>query len=107
MTVYMVQRGTKPWAGISIITESKQYADGYTAGLNHCSKKYWHRVEEVEPIPAGTPVRYWPGARHGDGQVSTIREGSTLRLLGGTPCQYVTGAGAVALTHIEPIKEAA
>lgn len=107
MTMYMVKRGTVPWEGITIITADKAYADGFVAGLNHTGKRHWHRVEEVEPIPAGTPVRYWPGARHGDGQVSTIREGSTLRLVGGTPTQMIVGAGPVAMTHIEPLKEAA
>lgn len=103
MTAYMVQRGTEPWAGISIITESSEYAEGFAAGLNHCTKRHWHRVEEVEPLPAGTPVRYWPGARHGEGKESTIS--GPFRMVGGTPCQYVTGAGAVAMSHIETIQE--
>ena len=99
----MVQRGREPWAGISIITESKEYADGYTAGLNHCTKRHWHRVEEVEPLPTGTPVRYWPGTRNRDPEESTIS--GPLRLIGGTPCQFVKGAGAISMAHIEEIKE--
>lgn len=107
MPMYLVKRGTVPFEGITTITDDKAYAEGFVAGLNHAGKRYWHRVEEIEPIPAGTLVRYWPGARDGDGQVSTIREGSTLRLVGGTPTQMVVGAGPIAMTHIETIQEAA
>ena len=107
MTVYMVKRGPEPWAGVTIITDNKDFADGYVEGLNHTTKRSWHRVEPVEPLPAGTPVRYWPGARHGEGNLSTIQEGTTLRLIGGTPCQWVTGEGNVSMTHIEPFKDAA
>lgn len=104
MKQYIVIRGKKPWQGISLITDEKKYAEGFAAGVNHCSKKYWHRVEEVEPIPAGTPVRYWSGPREGEGRESKIRF-DRLSMIGGTVGQYVTGAGFIAMTHIETINK--
>lgn len=51
-------------------------------------------------------VRFWKGLRLGE-----PREGETwteAQLLGGhTPVVYIKGHGAIALTHVEPITEAA
>ncbi|WP_232676708.1 DUF1643 domain-containing protein [Nocardioides sp. R-C-SC26] len=55
--------------------------------------------------PVGTRVRYWPGAREGEGIVSTTR--TTAWVVGGQPVVSVLGyAGGIALTHIQPITEA-
>ncbi|MDH2424798.1 hypothetical protein [Sphaerisporangium sp. TRM90804] len=53
-------------------------------------------------VPEGTPVRYWPGRREGDGRSGRTR--SAARLLGGhTPVVWVTGhSSCIALTHVEP-----
>jgi hypothetical protein len=53
--------------------------------------------------PVGTPVRYWTGAREGEGQTGETR--STARVLGGhTAVVWVTGHDAcIALTHVDPI----
>lgn len=50
----------------------------------------------------GTPVRYWPGAREGDGRKSVTR--TPAWLVGGhTPCVSVDGyPGGIALTHVKP-----
>jgi hypothetical protein len=50
----------------------------------------------------GTPVRYWPGWRTGPSKIGRIREDGIAEI-GGTNCQYVAGAGAVALGHIVPL----
>lgn len=51
--------------------------------------------------PVGTPVRYWPGAREGEGELTHTR--SIAWLVCGTPCVAVKGhAGGIALTHVEP-----
>jgi len=51
--------------------------------------------------PVGTPVRYWPGVRSGEGRESVTR--TPAWVVGGhTPCVSVEGyAGGIALTHIE------
>ena len=53
-----------------------------------------------EVCPVGTPVRYWPGERKGDGIESVTR--STAWMLGGhTPVVMVEGhAGGIALSHV-------
>ena len=51
--------------------------------------------------PVGSPVRYWPGARQGEGKVSTTR--TRAQVLGGhTPVVWVEAeAGCIALTHVD------
>lgn len=57
--------------------------------------------------PVGTPVRYWPGFRKGDGQPSTTRTAAWV-LSGVMPVVCVDGyASAVALTHVDPTGEVA
>lgn len=47
-------------------------------------------------------VRYWTGAKVGPAKVGTVY--SYAELLGGhTPVVYISGAGAVALSHVEPL----
>lgn len=55
--------------------------------------------------PIGTPVRYWKGAREGDGR--TARTRTAAQLLGGhTAVVWLDGvSGCIALTHVEPIGE--
>lgn len=59
-----------------------------------------------ERCPVGTPVRYWPGVREGDGILSRTR--SRADLLGGhTPVAWVEGHGAcIALSHVQVLTEA-
>jgi hypothetical protein len=53
--------------------------------------------------PVGTPVRYWPGFREGDGKVSSTRTPAEL-LSGHTPVVWVEDvASCIALTHIQPV----
>lgn len=56
-----------------------------------------------ERFPVGTPVRYWPGARHGKGCESKTR--TKAQLLGGhTSVVWVEGFPAcLALSHIETL----
>ena len=57
--------------------------------------------------PIGTLVRFWPGLRMGDGQVSRTRTAAEL-LYGTTAVLWVESRGdCIALTHIEAITEAA
>ncbi|MGW1059330.1 hypothetical protein [Micromonospora rubida] len=53
--------------------------------------------------PIGTPVRYWRGARDGDGR--TARTRTAAQLLGGhTAVVWLDGvSGCIALTHVQPI----
>ncbi|MBV9748330.1 MAG: hypothetical protein JO157_05930 [Acetobacteraceae bacterium] len=62
------------------------------------------RVTEFNAAnPVGTPVRYWTGAREGEGRVSRIRWPAEDRC--GTPVVFLdAGGGCIALTHIEPIR---
>lgn len=59
----------------------------------------------------GTPVRFWTGLREGEGRTGKLSyEG--VYTIGGTPCVYIgpvdgRAVGAVALTHVEKIGEAA
>lgn len=54
--------------------------------------------------PVGTPVRYWPGMRVGEGRVSKTR-GEALVLGGHTAVVSVEGfPGGVSLSHVEPIE---
>jgi hypothetical protein len=54
-----------------------------------------------EQHPVGTPVRYWPGVRQGDGCESVTR--TPAWLVGGhAPCVSVEGyPGGIALTHVQ------
>ncbi|GAA0495209.1 hypothetical protein Ade02nite_19050 [Paractinoplanes deccanensis] len=54
--------------------------------------------------PVGTPVRFWPGVRSGEGIESATRSSAQI-LSGHTPVVWVEGhAGCIALTHVEPIR---
>lgn len=55
--------------------------------------------------PVGTPVRYWPGARLGEGRESKTR--TPAWLVGGhTACVSVEGyPGGIALTHVDVVKQ--
>lgn len=55
--------------------------------------------------PIGTPVRYWKGAREGNGKVSRTRTPAQL-LSGHTAVVWLENvSGCIALTHVEPITE--
>lgn len=55
-----------------------------------------------EANPVGTPVRFWPGARVGDGRPSKTR-GNAWVMPSGDPVVLVDGyAGGIALTHVAP-----
>lgn len=61
---------------------------------------------ELNEMPIGTPVRYWPGFREGAGRESLTR--TPVWLVSGTPCVSVEGySGGIALAHIEIINEGA
>lgn len=53
-------------------------------------------------LDADTPVRYWPGFRDGPSKVGRI-SAPGVHTVGGTRCQYIIGAGAVSLAHIEAL----
>lgn len=56
--------------------------------------------------PVGTPVRFWPGVREGEGQIGLTRSAAEI-LSGHTPVVWVTGhAGCIALTHVETLDAA-
>lgn len=55
-----------------------------------------------ESFPAGTPVRFWPGARVGEGQVSRTR-GQAWVLCGTAVVSVEDYAGGIALTHVDVI----
>ena len=58
-----------------------------------------------EQHPVGTPVRYWPGVRRGEGRESVTRS-IAWELSHGTPLVSVEGyAGGIALTHVEAIDD--
>jgi hypothetical protein len=59
------------------------------------------RAASVTLYPVGTPVRYWPGVRAGEGRESVTR--TPAWLVGGhTTCVSVDGyPGGIALTHVE------
>ncbi|MGV9383625.1 hypothetical protein ACWDRB_47965 [Nonomuraea sp. NPDC003707] len=53
-------------------------------------------------VPVGTPVRYWTGARQGEGKPSRTCTAAHL-LEGHTPVVWVDGEGrCIALTHVQP-----
>ncbi|MFC4114000.1 hypothetical protein [Nonomuraea zeae] len=53
-------------------------------------------------VPVGTPVRYWTGARQGEGKPSRTRTAAIV-LSGHTPVVWVEGEGSfIALTHVQP-----
>lgn len=56
----------------------------------------------TEGLPEGTPVRYWPGFRDGPSKIGRIRY-AEVTVVGGTECQYIHGAGAVSVGHIEAL----
>jgi hypothetical protein len=52
--------------------------------------------------PIGTPVRYWRGAREGDGKTGETR--SEAWVVCGHPSVMITGcSGSMALSHVEVI----
>lgn len=54
-------------------------------------------------LPEGTPVRFWPGARTGEGMLSITRT-PIWKVGSGTEVVSVEGCpGGIALTHIEPV----
>ncbi|MGY5634148.1 hypothetical protein ACW7N6_38045 [Streptomyces sp. UC1A3] len=54
--------------------------------------------------PEGTPVRYWTGAREGEGAVGETRSAASV-LEGHTAVVWVTGHSAcVALSHVQPVR---
>jgi hypothetical protein len=60
--------------------------------------------------PPGTRVRYWPGARHGDGTPGkTIGEAYVLEghtaVIGCEADDGTGGHGCLALTHVDPISQ--
>jgi diadenosine tetraphosphate (Ap4A) HIT family hydrolase len=60
---------------------------------------------ELVDIPIGTPVRYWPGAREGDGRTSRTRT-ATQMFRDVEPVVCVDGyPGFIALTHVDVISE--
>ncbi len=53
--------------------------------------------------PVGTDVRFWPGAREGDGIASKTRSEAQV-LSGHTPVVWVENyAGCIALTHVKVV----
>lgn len=56
------------------------------------------RFNEAHPV--GTPVRYWPGVREGDGIESVTRTPAWLLGSGHAVVSVEGYAGGIALTHI-------
>lgn len=57
----------------------------------------------TERHPIGTPVRYWPGLRKGEGRASTIRSRAWV-MGGGHVVVKVDGyPGGISLTHVEVV----
>lgn len=68
------------------------HAEGYM------SAPYWNSLHET-----GTPVRFWPGAKAGEGRVSTTRT-RAFTTKSGTPVVFMTDFSSyVALSHVTPI----
>ncbi len=56
--------------------------------------------------PPGTPVRFWPGVKDGEGILSRTRSKAQI-LSGDTPVVWVEDyAGAIALTHVQVVEVA-
>ncbi len=57
-----------------------------------------------EHNPIGTLVRYWTGAREGEGKLA--KTDSAAHVLGGhTAVVWLAGvSGCIALTHVEPVE---
>lgn len=65
-----------------------------------------HANEFNDLVPVGTPVRYWPGLRTGEGRASATRTPAWV-LPSGTAVVSVEGyAGGIALTHVMPVPPA-
>lgn len=73
-------------------------ADTLTSKLAEEAAKSWNAA-----WPEGTPVRFWTGARDGDGETGRTR--TPAQVLGGhTAVVWVTGeSSCIALTHVEPV----
>ena len=55
-----------------------------------------------EKYPVGTPVRYWPGLREGEGKLSKTR--SQAQRMCDHSVVWVEGhASCISLSHVEPI----
>ena len=55
-----------------------------------------------EANPMGTPVRFWPGARVGDGRPSRTRSRAWVMPSGHAVVLVEGYAGGIALTHVDP-----
>jgi hypothetical protein len=75
---------------VSLSRDQREYGEGNTRA---------ERFNAANPI--GTPVRYWPGVRDGEGRESVTRS-PAWALLSGQAIVCVEGyAGGIALTHVE------
>lgn len=52
--------------------------------------------------PVGSQVRYWTGAREGEGRVGRTKHEATV-MGGHTAVAWIEGVHSVALTHVEPL----
>jgi hypothetical protein len=69
-----------------------------------------HVVDAVDDwnarYPIGTPVRYWPGVKRGEGHESKTRTPAWVIHGGHSALVSVEGySGGIILSHIEPIEE--
>lgn len=55
--------------------------------------------------PVGTPVRFWPGVREGDGRLGATRS-AAWRLCDHASVLVTGYSGGIALTHVEPLDSA-
>lgn len=93
----MTTRARKPRAGFYDVPINQQQARE-RASLTAAAT--WNDVYRV-----GTVVRYWTGARQGEGKLSTTRTEAVV-LSGHTAVVWVEGHSAcVALTHVEAVTE--
>ena len=78
---------------------------GSRRGTDFCPDHAGSAAPAIETdLAVGTPVRYWPGARVGNGVESRTR--TTVQTRGGSAVVWVEGYGAfIALTHIEVVGE--
>lgn len=98
--------GKAEWSGDEFRTlricsrcrELRPSAEDQRAALEHVVWDFNRRY------PIGTPVRYWTGAREGEGRTGETRSAAEV-FSGHTPVVWVTGlVGCVALSHVEPLE---
>ena len=53
--------------------------------------------------PPGSRVRYWTGKRDGVARFGNTR--TEAQMMCNTPVVWITGAGAVALSHVDPVRD--